>query len=185
MMKTPLLRFLAFDIPGVALWSVTYTSLGYVFSKQIERVIMYLSTFGTSLLIFAGVVIGVYIVYKISERRKFLKKLSVMRISVEELKARMDSNEKILIFDMRNRLDRNTDPVRIPGAFHVLPEHVEFHPEDLARDQEIVLYCTCPNEATSARVAALLRRKGLKHVRPLLGGLDAWREQNYPVERLD
>src|SRR5262249_20811412 len=147
MMKTPLFRFLAFDIPGVALWSGTYTLLGYIFSKEIERVIMYLSTFGASLLIFAGAAIAIYMGYKINQRRKFLKKLSVMRITAEELKARMDSQEKILIFDMRNRLDRNTDPVRIPGAFHVLPEYVEFHPEDLSRDQEIVLYCTCPNEA--------------------------------------
>jgi membrane protein DedA with SNARE-associated domain/rhodanese-related sulfurtransferase len=185
MMKTPLFRFLAFDIPGVALWSGTYTLLGYIFSKEIERVIMYLSTFGVSLLIFAGAAIAIYMGYKINQRRKFLKKLSVMRITAEELKARMDSQEKILIFDMRNRLDRNTDPVRIPGAFHVLPEYIEFHPEDLSRDQEIVLYCTCPNEATSARVAAQLRRKGLKHVRPLQGGLDAWRQQNFPVERLD
>jgi len=34
----------------------------------------------------------------------------------------------------------------------------------------------------SARVALSLQRKGLTRVRPLLGGIDAWREQHYPVE---
>src|SRR5262249_2668625 len=101
------------------------------------------------------------------------------------LKAKMDAKENILILDLRNRLDRNTDPVRIPGAFHVLPELLEFHPEDIAQAREIILYCTCPNEATSARAALQLRRKGVPVARPLLGGLDAWREQNLPVESLD
>ena len=95
------------------------------------------------------------------------------------------AGENILIFDLRNRLDRNTDPVRIPGAFHVLPEYIEFHPEDIPTDREIVLYCTCPNEATSARVTLKLQRMGLKRAGPLEGGLDAWRAKNFPVERLD
>ena len=38
-------------------------------------------------------------------------------------------------------------------------------------------------EATAARVALLLQRHGFTRVRPLLGGIDAWREQNYPMER--
>jgi len=38
------------------------------------------------------------------------------------------------------------------------------------------------NEATSARVALLLRKNGIKRIRPLQGGLDAWRERGYPVE---
>ena len=43
MMKTPLLRFLAFDIPAVILWGGAYTLLGYAFSVEIERIILYLS----------------------------------------------------------------------------------------------------------------------------------------------
>src|SRR5215470_3870785 len=37
MMKTPLLRFPIYDIAGVVLWGGTYTLLGYLFSKQVER----------------------------------------------------------------------------------------------------------------------------------------------------
>ncbi|HWU37227.1 MAG TPA: efflux RND transporter periplasmic adaptor subunit, partial [Candidatus Acidoferrum sp.] len=43
------------------------------------------------------------------------------------------------------------------------------------------VYCSCPNEVTSARVALSLQRRGFTRVRPLLGGIDAWRAQNYPV----
>jgi len=30
-------------------------------------------------------------------------------------------------------------------------------------------------------VALLLRKKGIERVRPLQGGLDAWRDRGYPV----
>ncbi len=185
MMKTPFLRFIVFDFAGVILWTSSYTFLGYIFSEQIEQIISYLSRFGGSLFFLVAIAIAGYIVYKLEQRLRFQRMLSIIRITPEELKAKMDANEKVWIFDMRNRLDRNTDPVRIPGAFHVLPERIEFQRQDIDFDQEIVLYCTCPNEATSARVALQLQRAGLLHVRPLLGGLDAWRTLNFPVEQID
>jgi membrane protein DedA with SNARE-associated domain/rhodanese-related sulfurtransferase len=185
MMKIPLVRFLALDIVGVMLWSSAYTTLGYVFSEEVERIIIYLSTLGTSLLVLIIAALGTYIGYKLYQRQRFLKTLSMVRITPEELKAKMDAKENILIFDTRNRLDRNIDPVRIPGAFHVLPEHLDFRRQDIDFNREIVIYCTCPNEATSARVAQQLQRMGLKRARPLQGGLDVWRERNLPVEHLD
>jgi 3-mercaptopyruvate sulfurtransferase SseA len=33
-------------------------------------------------------------------------------------------------------------------------------------------------------VALLLRNKGVKRIRPLQGGLDAWRELGYPLQVL-
>jgi 3-mercaptopyruvate sulfurtransferase SseA len=30
-------------------------------------------------------------------------------------------------------------------------------------------------------VALLLRRRGITHIRPLQGGLEAWREKGYPL----
>jgi membrane protein DedA with SNARE-associated domain/rhodanese-related sulfurtransferase len=185
MMKIPLFRFLCFDIPGVTLWSTAYTLIGYAFSQEIERSLLYLSRLGTSLFTLIAIAIVGYVIYKIEQRRRFFKTLAGARITPEELKAKMDAHEKILIFDLRNRLDCNTDPVRIPGAFHVLPEHVEFQPQDIGLGQEIALYCTCPNEATSARTALRLQRMGLRKARPLLGGLDAWRQLNFPVEHMD
>jgi rhodanese-related sulfurtransferase len=61
-------------------------------------------------------------------------------------------------------------------------DEVELRHQEIPRDRDIVLYCSCPNEVSSARVALLLRRRGILRVRPLLGGFDAWRERNYPTE---
>jgi rhodanese-related sulfurtransferase len=73
------------------------------------------------------------------------------------------------------------EPRWIPGALHVPLEAAGLHMGHLPRDREIVLYCTCPSEASVARVARVLVRHGFKQVRPLLGGLDAWIQAGYAV----
>jgi len=45
---------------------------------------------------------------------------------------------------------------------------------EIPRDQEVVVYCACPNEASAVKVAMLLRDRGIRRVRPLAGGIDAW-----------
>jgi rhodanese-related sulfurtransferase len=97
----------------------------------------------------------------------------------------MDSGQPVILLDLRNTLDRDHDRVRIPGAFHMLPNFVDIGAREIKAKSEIVVYCSCPNEATSAKVAHQLLRTGLSAVYPLEGGLMAWRERGYPVESLD
>ena len=73
-------------------------------------------------------------------------------------------------------------PALIRGALHMTMDEVEHRQQEIPRDRDIILYCSCPNEVSSARAALLLHRKGITRVRPLLGGIDAWRERNYPTE---
>ena len=54
----------------------------------------------------------------------------------------------------------------------------------LPTDRDIVVYCTCPNEASAARIAKLLITRGFTRVRPLLGGFDAWVDAGLSVDNL-
>jgi rhodanese-related sulfurtransferase len=45
-----------------------------------------------------------------------------------------------------------------------------------------VVYCACPNEVSAARVALKLRKAGFTKVRPLLGGIEAWRAAGFTLE---
>ena len=49
-------------------------------------------------------------------------------------------------------------------------EELEQRHADIPRPSDVILFCACPNEATAARMALLLRRNGIKKVRPLAGG---------------
>src|SRR5262249_35461791 len=80
MIETPLIRFLAFDALSLLIWAGAYAMLGYIFSNQLERLVVYLSRFGNSVLLVAGILLVAYVSYKYSARRRFLKTLAIERI---------------------------------------------------------------------------------------------------------
>jgi rhodanese-related sulfurtransferase len=123
-----------------------------------------------------------YVLYKWWDRRRFYKELRMARISVADLYELMEAGDKPIVVDVRSNTARTLEPRWIPGAIHVPVDDVGRHIADLPRDREIVVYCTCPSEASAARVAKLLINHGFKEVRPLHGGLDAWIEAGYAVD---
>ena len=104
------------------------------------------------------------------------------RITVDELHQKLETGENPIILDLRSHAELERDPSLIRGARHMTMEEVKLWQHEIPRDRDIILYCSCPNEVSSARTALLLHRNGILRVRPLLGGIDAWRERNYPTE---
>jgi rhodanese-related sulfurtransferase len=84
--------------------------------------------------------------------------------------------------DLRHPLDVLADPLVLPGALRIGPDDLKKRSDTIPRDRDIVLYCTCPSEETSAKVALELRRLGIQRVRPLRGGLQGWKDCGYPVD---
>jgi membrane protein DedA with SNARE-associated domain/rhodanese-related sulfurtransferase len=180
----PLGQFLAFSAAGAVLWVSGYLAIGWLFASQLEVVAAYAEELGSGLLVLLAAVVGGYILWKYVARRRFVRRLHVMRISPEELKSRLDAREDVLVVDVRDRLDFEAEPSIIPGALHMATEELDDRHHEIPRGRDIILYCTCPNEETSARVALLLRRRGIERVRPLSGGLMGWRDRGYPLTGL-
>jgi rhodanese-related sulfurtransferase len=90
-----------------------------------------------------------------------------------------------VLLDVRTKSEYETSPLKLPGSVRAAPEEIEAGRVALDVDpkqQLIVTYCTSPEEATSARVAALLRARGFTNVRILKGGLGGWTNARLPVE---
>jgi membrane protein DedA with SNARE-associated domain len=135
-------RFVMFDGMGSTLWAGAFLGLGYTFSGEIERVAGYLASLGGWLLV---VVIGslvAYIAYKFIARQRFLRELRIARITVDELKVKIDAGEQVTIVDLRHSLDFEAAPETIPGALHLEAKELEEKNDRLPRDGEVVLYCT-------------------------------------------
>jgi len=176
-------RFLFFDGAGSLLYGGGFILAGVLFSHQLEQVIAAFASLGGSALGLVAGLAALYIGYKYFQRHRLLRELSMARITVDQLRNKQQEGERLTILDLRSRLELEKDPSIISGAFHISPDEIETRLAELPRDRDIVLYCSCPNEVTSARIAWLLRRKGIERVRPLLGGIDAWRERNYPMDQ--
>jgi membrane protein DedA with SNARE-associated domain/rhodanese-related sulfurtransferase len=177
-----LARFLLFDGAGSVLYVSSFMLVGFLFSRQLAQVIAALAGLGNGALAVVAGVIAFYIGYKFLKRHRLLSELRMARISVDELHQKMEAGENLTILDLRSALERKENPASIRGALHMTMDEVEKRLPEIPRDRDIVLYCSCPNEVSSARVALRLHRKGILRVRPLLGGIDAWRERNYPMD---
>jgi S1-C subfamily serine protease/rhodanese-related sulfurtransferase len=89
-----------------------------------------------------------------------------------------------LLVDVRTKTDYETSPLKLPGSVRLDPDDAEKGrmPLDAESEQMIITYCTSPEEATSARVAQLLRQRKFSKVRILKGGLGGWTNARLPVE---
>ncbi len=135
-------RFLLFDALGSSLWAGAFLGLGYMFSGQIERVATRLASLGGWLVVLIVGSLGAYVGYKYVARQRFLRELRISRITVEELKEKIDAGEPVTIVDLRHSLDFEAEPETIPGALHMEAKELEGSNERLPRGGEVVLYCT-------------------------------------------
>lgn len=175
-------RFFFFDSLGSLLYTGTFILIGAVFSHQLDQILGALESLGSGALALVGGLVVLYFGYKFYQRQRLLKQLRMARITVDDLYQKLETGENVLILDLRSSAEVERDPSLIRGARHVTMDELKSRQQDFPRDQDIILYCSCPNEVSSARMALLLQRSGFTHVRPLQGGLDAWRERNYPTE---
>ena len=183
MSRIGVVRFLSVDGLGSGLYAGCLLGFGYFFNRQIDQIAGAVTRVGGSALsLLAGAAV-LFIAYRYWQRQRLLHELRMARITAAELREMLASGKAPLIFDLRSRAAVQEDPVLIHGAIHLSMEEMESRATELPRDRDIVVYCSCPNEVSSARMALRLQRKGLKRVRPLLGGIDAWREHNYPVDQ--
>lgn len=174
-------RFVLFDLAGALFWAATFTATGYVFSHDLELAAAKAAYLGEWLLVLLLGAFGSYIGWKFYKRQRFLQKLRIARITPEELKGKIDAGEEIIVVDLRHSLDFDAHPETIPGALHMDAADLEEASGIIPRDREIVLFCACPNEVTAARLALLLRSKGITQIRPLAGGYEGWRSRGFPL----
>ena len=180
--RLPLHSFLFFNGIGAALWVSAGLGAGMLMRREVERVLTALEDMGSTALMLVGSLFAAYIALKWWQRKRFYKFLRMARITVDELYALMEAGKHPVVVDVRTSVARKLDPRAIPGALAVEMAAIDNHLADMPTDRDIILYCTCPNEATAAQVAKALMDRGYRRVRPLQGGLDAWVAAGYAVD---
>lgn len=138
----PLSTFVLFTGLGGLIWAGAWVGLGWIFSAQLEVVAAHAARFGGWAIAVLGAAFGAYVTYKYVARQCFLRKIRIARITPEELKARLDGGEDMLLVDLRDRLDFDAEPSIIPGALHMSTDELEARHLEIPREREIVLYCT-------------------------------------------
>lgn len=180
-------EFVAYDMVGSLIWATGWLFAGRFFGDVARRSNQFFATLAH----FAGALVLLLIiailVYRYVQRQRFLHELEGLRLEPGQLLemingATRDGQQPPFIIDLRHPLDVLTDPLVLPGALRIGPDELKKRRDIIPHDRDVVLYCTCPSEETSAKVAMELRRMGVQRVRPLRGGLQGWKDAGYPLE---
>jgi rhodanese-related sulfurtransferase len=178
----PFPSFLLFDTIGATAWLTALLAAGRFFGDMLRRDPSLLNLAGR----FSGalLVLGIlgFLLARIVRRRRILRKLMESRIEPTELKRLLDACEPVYIVDLRHPLELVPDPFTLPGALLFSPDTLSQRHHEIPRDRDIVLFCSCPSEATAAKTAMILHKLGIERVRPLRGGYDEWKRLGYPLD---
>jgi len=175
-------KFLAYDMAGSLLWASTFLIAGRFFGDAIQRNAMLLHVLGHFAVVLVVLLVLSFFAYRIVKRQRFLNSVKAAKISPEGLKQLLDAGSRPFIVDLRHPLDYLPDPRVVPTSIRMGPDEVARRIDELPHDRDIILYCTCPSDASSAATALKLRKLGIERVRPLTGGFEAWRDLRYPLE---
>lgn len=64
------------------------------------------------------------------------------RVTVDEVKQRLDRGEQFTFLDTRNPTAWAEAGTKLPGAIRVPADEVEQHLDDIPRDRTVITYCT-------------------------------------------
>ena len=173
-------RFLAYAETGASLWMLCGLGIGYMFAGQIMDVLGMLQRFGIDVVGTAVAATALYAGVRWVRRRLLLRQLRMARVSVQEVAALLAAGATPVIVDVRPLFQQQADPVRIPGARSIHDENIAL----VDRSYPVIVYCSCPDEVSAAVKTLQMQRFGFANVRPLKGGLAAWRAAGHPTETI-
>lgn len=177
--------FAVYDTAGILLWSLAFTLGGRFFGDVLKRnpdALAWVARFGFLLFV---LLLLAFFVWRFFRQRAFLREIRMARVDPRELKAMLDRGQPVYIVDLRHPLDYLPDPRTLPGAVLLSPDKLVAHSDKIPRDRDVVLFCTCPSEATAAKMALTIRKMGVYRVRPLLGGFDEWKKLGFPLVEIE
>ena len=137
-------QFLRLDFAGALLYSVTYVLLGYLSRDFLAATLRGFHAAGRAMEVIIIAAILVYAIYRAAQFQKYRKFNIVPRIQVQELAARLGSEEagKIQIVDVRSHGYYDVGAERIIGSIRIEPNNLEEEIKNLPKDRDIYLYCT-------------------------------------------
>jgi membrane protein DedA with SNARE-associated domain/rhodanese-related sulfurtransferase len=174
-------QFLLLNGLGSLLWALVFALVGYIPARKLPIDVLLEEAAGWFLVLLV-VALAANVIWKYVQRQRFIRSLRISRMTVDELKAAIDRGERPFVVDLRHKLEFLVNPRTVSTAVRISPDELSLRHAEIPRDREVVLYCTCPSEATSAKVAMELKKIGITRVRPLMGGLQAWENQGYPMD---
>jgi len=173
-------RFVGCGVVSALIWTGTWIGVGYLLGNT---VVDFALRYGIHLMGFLLAAMLLSLVVRRARRHHMLRMLLKARITPDELKARLERGERVTILDVRGDDEVAVAPHTLPGALWIRPDDLPRRLRDLPRDAMVVLYGRRLKRPKSGPTIPYANAS--VRVRPLAGGLPAWRRRGYPVQAAD
>jgi hypothetical protein len=143
-MKMHFGQFLRLDFAGALLYCVTYLLIGFLSRDFLAATLNNFHAAGRVMEVAIIVALLIYAIYRVTQFHKYRKYDIVPRVQVQELAARLASEEadRVLIVDVRSHGYYDMGTERIKGSLRIEPNNLDEEIKNLPKDKDIYLYCT-------------------------------------------
>ncbi|MCK5002441.1 MAG: VTT domain-containing protein [Gammaproteobacteria bacterium] len=158
-----------FMLPG----AIAYTYLGYIGKEA--------ATGGEDLVQKTMLALALLAVVSFIPRLMGVLRRGSM-LAVDEIKQRLDSDEDVLLLDVRTPEDYVGEQGHVPGSKLIPLEELVQRIEEIDDYLEKPVVTICRTDRKSAKAAQLLAQHGFADVHVAKMGMTDWIKNNYPVE---
>ncbi len=143
-MKMRFGQFLRLDFAGALVYSATYLLVGYLSRDFLAALLRGFHAAGLAVEAVVAAAFVAYAIYRVVQYSKHKKYRVVPRVQVQELAARLASEDasKVQIVDVRSHGYYDSGVARIKNSIRIEPNDLEEEIKTLSKDKDIYLYCT-------------------------------------------
>ena len=143
-MKMRFGQFLRLDSAGALLYCLAYTMVGYLSRDFLAATLKSFHEAGRVMEVVIAIALLAYATYRLVQFHKYRKYDVVPRVQVQELAARLASEDagRVQIVDVRSHGYYDRGAERIKGSLRIEPNNLEEEIKTLPKDKDIYLYCT-------------------------------------------
>jgi membrane protein DedA with SNARE-associated domain len=143
-MKMRFGQFLRLDFLGALLYTTTYLLVGYISRDFLAATLRGFHAAGRVMEIILISALVVYAIYRTIQFRRYKKYRIMPRVQVQELAARLASDQanRVQIVDVRSHGYYDVGAERIAGSIRIEPNNLDEEIKNLSKDKDIYLYCT-------------------------------------------
>jgi membrane protein DedA with SNARE-associated domain len=143
-MKMRFWQFLRLDSMGASVYALAYLAVGYLSRDFLAVILRGFHAAGRAMEAVVIVTIVAYGIYRVVQYDKHRVYRIVPRVQVQELAARLASQDAnhVLIVDVRSHGYYDSGAARIKNSIRIEPNNLDEEIKLLPKDKDIYLYCT-------------------------------------------
>jgi membrane protein DedA with SNARE-associated domain/rhodanese-related sulfurtransferase len=181
-------QFLLLDGCGVLIYVLAWCGAGFVFAPVLRDIIAWIERVGHITVLTLAIVVALYVLWLAVNSLRDSRFSAVERVAARDLFERLRTathDRLVIIADVRSHGYYDPGMQRIQNSIRVEPgrlkEELVALREFMQPECEIYLYCSCAREATSVRVAHMLKQENCA-TKVIQGGMKAWIKAGGPLE---